>query len=233
MSEKRSELKRIWDEVWRLRPCRNELDCRKVVVEVLKQTRNVWNGPDDDGTRFNWSEELPLERWDGIAPKQTAKRITVDGNGMITKLYLNRLGLRGVLPDCTGCLSSLTLLYVGRNQLTRLPDSIGNLTSLTDLAVDTNNLTSIPNSVVLLSSLSVLHLSYNQLSRIPESICNLSSLTKLILSNNQLTHLPVSIGSLTVLAVLYMDNNPMTSTQDAKDEVKRRFERAGLRLIVE
>ena len=47
-----------------MRPCRNELDCRRVVVDILKQTRGIWNGPDDKGNRLNWSDELPLGEWD-------------------------------------------------------------------------------------------------------------------------------------------------------------------------
>ena len=97
LNEKRDELRRIWDEVgWRLRPCQNELDCRRTVVSVLKQMRGEakWNGPDDQGKQFNWGEDLHLSQWDGT---WVGKRIQVDGNGMITVLCLNKLGMRGEL----------------------------------------------------------------------------------------------------------------------------------------
>ena len=100
-------------------PCRNELDCRRVIVDILKQTRGAenWNGPDDDGNRFNWSEELPLGEWNGNYARNQ-KRIQVDGNGMMTRLNLNKLGMRGMLPDSIGSLTSLTYLGVCNNPIT-------------------------------------------------------------------------------------------------------------------
>ena len=122
------------DNNWRLRPCQNELECRRTIVAILKQTRGEanWNGPDNNGKRFNWREDLNLSEWDGTF---YGKRIQVDGNGMITQLRLFNLGMRGELPEIIGNLTSLTELGVGDNQLTVLPESIGNLTSLTGLDV--------------------------------------------------------------------------------------------------
>ena len=140
-----------------------ELDCRRVIVDVLKQTRGgtTWKGPDDEGNRFNWSEELPLGEWDGIAPGFIVKRIQVDGNGMITILFLSYLGMRGLLPECIGSLTSLTHLDVSHNQLARLPESIRNLASLTNLCVNNNLLVRIPDSVSNLASLTWLDIRDN------------------------------------------------------------------------
>ena len=70
----------------------NEIESRNIVVDILKQTRGVenWNGPDDWGKRFNWSEELPLSRWGGKDSKWDEKRIYVNRNGMITTLRLEK-----------------------------------------------------------------------------------------------------------------------------------------------
>ena len=136
-----SEAKQEVDESWKTRPCITELDCRKVVVAILKKTRGEtnWNGPDDRGNQFNWSEELPLGEWDGYFCE---KRIQVDGNGMITTLYLSNLEMTGALPDSIGNLTSLGVLNVNNNLLTHLPDSFGNLTALVLLYIGNNPITS-------------------------------------------------------------------------------------------
>ena len=180
---------------------------------MLKHTRGVlsWNRADDNGKLFNWSGELSLSEWDGIAPSVTpsSKRVQIDENGMIVKLFLNYLGMEGTLPPSIGNLTSLTHFYVGNNKLTNVPHSIGNLVSLTYL--DVRN---------------------NQLSHIPDWIGNLKSLAVLDISNNQLSHIPDSIGSLTSLTVLNVRYNPITSTQEGKDDVKRRFGKSGLSIWV-
>ena len=127
-----------------LQTFQTENESRRVIIEILKQTRGAlnWNGPDDMGNRFNWHEDRPLNDWNGMAHGHgIQKRIVVDRSGMITKLFLNYLGLRGMLPDCIGNLTSLTILDVSNNRLTRLPDSIRNLRSLTHLDVSNNQLT--------------------------------------------------------------------------------------------
>ena len=166
---------------WRFRNAQTEFDCRRVIIAILKQMRGeaTWNEPDDNGNKFNWRENLNLSEWDGTF--LNGKRIQVDGNGMITQLFLNNLGMCGELPDIIGNLTSLTYLGVSDNQLTVLPESIGNLTSLTGLWADNN-----------------------QLTVLPESIGNLTSLTWLDVHNNQLTVLPESIGSMTSLTELYV-----------------------------
>ena len=78
----------------------------------------------------------------GILPGYNEKRIQVSGNGMITKLLLEYLGMRGKLPDLIGNLSSLTALDALNNDLTHIPDTIGNLSSLTRLDVHNNPITS-------------------------------------------------------------------------------------------
>ena len=136
-----SESKEGVDESWKTRPCITEMDCRRVIVAILKQTRGEanWNGPDDRGNKFNWSEELPLGEWDGYFCE---KRIEVDENGMVTKLCLSDLGMQGMLADSIGNLTSLRVLNVNNNLLTHLPDSFGNLTALVLLYIGNNPITS-------------------------------------------------------------------------------------------
>ena len=204
-----SRLYRVGLELVIENSCRNELDCRKSIIHILKETRgeDKWNGPDGNGNQVNWREDLHLSQWDGESYGD--KRIQVDVNGMIKELFLRYLGLRYDLPDLIGNLSSLTALYVYNNQLTSLPNSIGNLTSLTRLYVRNN-----------------------QLSSLPDSISNLTSLADLDVSCNQLSSLQDSISNLTSLTGLNVYDNPITTTQEGKDEVTRRFGRPGLTLVV-
>ena len=157
VSERRSCLKRTWDGLW---PSRNELESRRVVIDILKQTRGAlnWNGPDSVGNQFNWNEELSVGEWDGIAPcSNNQKRIQVDKNGMITKLFLNKLGMQGLFPDSIGFFVSLTKLSVSDNQLTDLPESMSKLTYLAELSVHTNQLTRLPDCIHSLTCLSKLY----------------------------------------------------------------------------
>ena len=62
----------------------------------------------------------------------------------------------------------------------------------------------------------------------PEFIESLTSLTLLDVSINQLTQLPFTIYMLTSLTELIVSETPVTNTQEGKDEVRRRFDRAGL-----
>ena len=203
---------------------------------MLKHTRGVlsWNRADDNGKLFNWSGELSLSEWDGIAPSVTpsSKRVQIDENGMIVKLFLNYLGMEGTLPPSIGNLTSLTHFYVGNNKLTNVPHSIGNLVSLTYLDVRNNQLSHIPDWIGNLKSLAVLDISNNQLSHIPDWIGNLKSLAVRGVGNNQLSQIPDSIDSLTYLTVLNVRYNPITSTQEGKDDVKRRFGKSGLSIWV-
>ena len=200
-------------------PCQNELESRMTIVDILKQTRGVsnWNGPDDKGTGFNWSSELPLGEWDGIAPEYTPpqKRIQVDGSGKIRILLLNHLGMRGIMPDSIGNLASLNQFSVSHNRLTHLPDSIGQLSSLIALWADTNQLTHIPDSIGNLASLALLYANDNQLSTIPVSFCNLKSLAQLTLHSNQLTALPDTFGNLTSLTGLWVHTNQLSALPDS------------------
>ena len=172
------------------KPCQNEPECRLTIIDILKQTRDgfFWNGPDDYENQLNWSEELPLDDWDGIAPnvRPSQKRIQVDGNGLTRRLFLNSLGMERMLPYCFANLTSLYILSFSCNQLTTIPDAIDHLTSLTNL----------------------------------------------FLNDNLLTHITNSIGNLKTLLKLTVDDNPITSTQDGKDEIMRRFGRAGLTISV-
>jgi len=111
-------------------------------------------------------------------------------------------GLTDSIPPEIGCLTKLTYLSLGGNQLTgEIPSEIGNLTNLTHLYLGWNDLTgSIPSEIWDLTNLVELDLSGNDLTgSIPSEIGNLTNLYYLWLTNNQLTgEVPESICDLNV-----------------------------------
>ena len=133
------------------------------------------------------------------------------------------------MTESIGHLTCLTHLEIGNNQLNRLSDSIFNLDSLAEFYISLNQLTHLPETLGNLTSLSELHIYNNLLTHIPESIGKMVSVVvELHVRNNHLSYLPDSIRNMESLTVLNVTLNPITLTQDNKDEVLRRFGRAGL-----
>jgi hypothetical protein len=94
----------------------------------------------------------------------------------LTSLFLGGNQLTGEIPSEIWELTNLTLLNLGHNQLTgEIPVEIGNLTNLTGLALYSNQLTGeIPSEIGNLTNLEWLKLYNNQLSgEIPSEVCDL------------------------------------------------------------
>ena len=90
---------------------------------VLLALRDQLRGTAD----LNWSENLPLEQWDGV------DGLYIDG-GCVQFLSLSNRQLTGSIPSTIGDLSNLRWLFLGRNQLTgAIPSTIGNLSNLQNL----------------------------------------------------------------------------------------------------
>ena len=155
----------------------SEEQIRSISPDILKNVLNDYN------------EQLPSEILAETDRFQQDTGISIDLSN--TTLSLGKLCKVIQLIINSGKVSTLTHLYLPRNQLKALPASIGKLTALQSL-----------------------ELSNNQLSAIPDSIGKLTALQRLHFSDNQLIALPESIGQLTALRLLYLNNNPFT------DEVK-------------
>ena len=130
---------------------------------------------------LNWSEDIPIEFWQGIASGGSPRRVT--------GLELSRAGLNGRIPPALGRLNQLVSLRLDGNQLTgRVPAELAKLTSLEHLALSSNALRGpIPPQLAKLSQLRELRLRNNRLSgRVPAELAGLARLTLLRLSGNDL-----------------------------------------------
>ena len=117
---------------------------------------------------LNWSADLAMSDWRGIAIGDASRRVI--------GVKLGNSGLGGVLPAALGDLTGLEDLWLNRNQLTgEIPPELGALTSLYSLYLQENQLTG----------------------EVPAALGGLSSLEDLYLYNNQLTgSIPPEVGGL-------------------------------------
>ncbi len=161
-------------------------------------------GPDWFESR-NWGTSRPLRDWYGI---------TVDDQGRVTELILNRNGVGGPIPRELGSLTSLRRLSLRDNGLTgSIPPELGNLTRLTELWLDRNHLRGpIPPELGNLTSLTRLDLWRNGLTGpIPPELGNLTNLRNLHLWRNGLSGpIPPQLGNLANLTELRLDGNDLT-----------------------
>ena len=109
-------------------------------------------GGDSWNSNTNWKSDRPISEWHGV---------TVDTDGRVTRLELERNLLLGTLPPEIGNLSKLVTLSLFRNWLAgTLPSEIGNLTNLEHLYLRENRLEGpLPQSLTSLENLSALGLS--------------------------------------------------------------------------
>ena len=140
------------------------------------------------GTKtLDWSDNTPIEEWDGITLSGTPLRVTT----------LRFLGLGSLFRKVNG----------------EIPPELGNLSALEELHLLGNGLVGqIPPELGSLSALEELHLGGNRLTgEIPPELGNLSNLQRLILYVNLLTGgLPSELGNLTSLVSLQVYDNQLT-----------------------
>ena len=107
---------------------------------------------------LNWSEDAPIETWDGVTVSGTPKRVI--------RLILRERLLTGTIPPELGALSELTNLDLRGNRLSGLiPSELGQLSNLEVLHLHSNQLSgSIPSELGKLSKLGQMYLHGNRLS---------------------------------------------------------------------
>ena len=130
---------------------------------------------------LNWSADVAIEDWNGIAVSGSPRRVT--------HLSLDQSGLNGTIPPALGSISALKVLSLSGNDLSgTIPAELGNLSNLTELTVGANRLTGeIPAELGNLANLRTLSLDDNHLSgQIPVELADLSNLEELNLSGNSL-----------------------------------------------
>ena len=184
--------------------------------QMLLAVRDVLASPLADGEpRLNWSSDTPITDWDGIGEDSLQGSPT-----RVTRLYLNGLGLDGMIPSGLSNLTALRVLYLHDNELTgTIPPALGGLPKLTYLYAHNNDLTgSIPTELGELTSLKRLYLHSNNLTgSIPAELGKLTRLTHLWLKDNDLTgEIPVELGDLSSLDWLHIAENDISGDIPAK-----------------
>ena len=153
---------------------------------------------------LNWSTDIPITQWDGIAV----------GDSGVKTLELGDSELTGVIPPALSRLSQLEWLSLYDNQLTGvIPPALGQLSQLQWLDLGGNVLIgSIPSELGRLSQLEWLDLSGNVLiGSIPLELSQLIALRGLYLYGNQLIgSIPLELSQLIALRGLRLDNNGLT-----------------------
>ncbi len=179
---------------------------------------------------LNWSPNLLINAWDGVAPAGSPSRVYV--LHLTANVDTKGKALTGQIPSELGRLTGLRRMFLGNptrvcsesgcrdiedsehNRLTGpIPPELGNLTNLEKLYLFGNQLSGeIPSQIGNLTNLSDLQLQDNQLSgAIPAGVENLSNLTKLFLSDNQLSGaIPPALGNLSNLTSLLLSGNQLS-----------------------
>ena len=158
---------------------------------------------------LNWSADVPITQWDGIAV----------GDSGVKTLELGDNELTGVIPPELGHLSQLQWLSLYDNRLTgSIPPELSRLSQLEWLDLSGNVLTgSIPPELSQLIALRGLYLYGNELiGSIPLELSQLTALRGLRLDNNGLTGvIPPELGRLVDLEELNLDGNALTGCAPA------------------
>ena len=182
--------------------CQEVLDNRSVLTMLYSNT----DGP-NWLNNTNWLSQRPLGEWFGV---------TTDNAGRVTKLALERNGIRGQLPRELGLIAELTQLSFTGNELTgSIPAELGQLTKLTSLELTGNGLSgSIPSELGKLENLVRLDLYINQLTgSIPSELGRLARLEKLRLNGNQLTgSIPPELSQMTNLRDIWLGRNSLSGS---------------------
>ena len=165
------------------------------VLEALYYATGGPNWTNND----NWLTDVPLGEWYGVS---------VDGQGRVDGLRLNRNNLDGSIPRELGNLVNLRELEVFSNDLTGpIPPELGNLANLQVLQLSSNKLTGpIPAELGNLSNLYFLGLSFNGgMGQIPPELGNLVNLNHLSAQNTGLSgSIPPELGKLANLQGLLL-----------------------------
>ena len=181
---------------------------------------------------LNWSEDAPIETWDGVTVSGTPKRVIrlilrerlltgtippeLGALSGLTNLDLRGNRLSGLIPSELGQLSNLEVLHLHSNRLSgSIPSELGKLSKLGQMYLHSNRLSgSIPSELGKLSNLELLHLHNNQLSgEMPSALGQISDLRNLNLRNNLLSGpIPTELGGLSNLESLYLHNNRLSGT---------------------
>ena len=188
----------------------------KVVAAKLKRMS-------DEKVLKLWRKKVPelRELWDLSETVDTWEGITFDEDGVkgkVISIELDDMDISGELPMEIGGFTSLTVLALDGNEITKVPSSIGMLKSLEECYLSNNLLKSVPPEIGELDNLETLWLNNNRLKKLPKEIGNLSALETLDVSENELTTLPKELADCELLEQLDIYNNPIKSLPEELEE---------------
>ncbi len=123
-------------------------------------------------------------------------------------IYTEVLDINKVLP-LIGGLTSLRILFIFCQNLTKFPESFSNLTILEYLDAQSNNISMIPWTMKKLKNLKKLNLYDNYFTEVPKVIGEFAELEELDLSMNQIRGLPNEIEKLKNLKILNLGENKL------------------------
>jgi Leucine-rich repeat (LRR) protein len=114
---------------------------------------------------------------------------------------------------------ALQVLFLNKNQLTRLPDTLGNLTRLHQLFLQSNSLSYLPSTIEQLTQLQYIDLNSNKLESIDTNLSKLWQVTSFIAYSNKLTWITPSIQGMRSLKTLDLHDNQLPSLPDEIGEL--------------
>ena len=169
-------------------------DCK-----ALLAAGDVLAGP---GT-LNWSANIPITGWEGIAIRGTPRRVS--------RLGLPNSGLEGTIPPDLGRLFMLTDLNLRTNALSgELPAELGNLTNLVRLNLHTNQLSGPIPDLSGLAGLEELYLARNMLTGpVPAWLNGMANMRELWLWGNELSGTIPDLSGMTSLEKLKLAGNEL------------------------
>jgi hypothetical protein len=150
--------------------------------------------------------------WELDEPR-TFRYITINTEGVITRIVLRSRDLIGSIPDNIGTITTLKEFDMSENALYgQLPESLAHCVDLERLSLFGNQLTGYICDFTHFKFCTLIDLSYNQLEgSIPESLGLCISLVELKLQNNQLSGaIPESIGGCQKLKTLWLNHNAIS-----------------------
>lgn len=163
-----------------------------------------------------YAEVIPLMQSQEREPDFTLTGVDLSIDQLISRVdqehriildYLDR-GLTNI-PARIGSLSSLQLLHLSKNKLSRLPPEFSSL-RIRRLDLSNNLFDTMPPEVFSLSCLETLDLSGNNIQFIPPDISKLTTLKVLNLTSNKIAALPPELFLLPNLHTLYLGSNKIS-----------------------
>lgn len=176
--------------------------CPPLAERDILETLYEATGGQDWEKRDGWLTGAPLGDWHGV---------TVDWEGRVFALVLDRNNLRGRVPPELAGLPALRLLDLSYNWLEgSIPPSLGTIETMERIYLESNLLTGrIPAELGDLAALTDLYLNDNRLEgSIPRQLGDLSALENLRISQNRLGgRIPPELGNLSAVQVVWMNEN--------------------------